>query len=80
MTKVWRLRTECFDEENGSFLVYVPPRPLAGSWFIFNENILFYLFIAKEIELGNIKGQKAELTARHNFGQALLPNQGEGST
>lgn len=29
--KVWGLRTDCFNEEKGSFLVYVLPRPLAVS-------------------------------------------------
>jgi hypothetical protein len=34
--KVWRLRTDCFNEENEPFIVYVTPRPLAVSMFLFN--------------------------------------------
>lgn len=48
--KVWGLRTDCFNEENGSFIAYVPPRLLAASRFVCDENISFYfLFIVREI-------------------------------
>lgn len=47
------LRTDCFNEENGSFIVYVPPRPLAVSRFVCDENISFYfLFIVREFGSG----------------------------
>lgn len=79
---MWGLRTDSFNEENRSFLVYVPPRPLAVSRFVFKENILFYFciyckgnWIRGTLKVGN-EMQKEELSAMHSFEQALLATQG----
>lgn len=55
---MWGLRTDCFNEESRSFLVYVPPRPLAVSRFVFKENILFIYLLQRKLEQGNIKSRK----------------------
>ena len=51
---MWRLRTDCFNEERESFIVSVPPKSLAVSRFVFSENYLSQ----RKLNQGNIKGRE----------------------